>query len=102
MAKDNDIKKAALDSEKAEDKEVKSKAKAKDDKAKKSKDKKPKRSIVKFFKDARSEFKKVVWPTPKETTHNTVVVLIVCGLAGVYIFGIDSLFTLLNKLIFGI
>ena len=101
MAKDNDIKKAALDSENAEDKEVKSKAK-KDDKAKKSKDKKPQRSIVKFFKDARSEFKKVVWPTPKETPHNTVVVLIVCGLAGIFIFGIDSLFTLLNKLIFGI
>ena len=101
MAKDNDIKKAAIDSENAVDKEVKYKEK-KDDKAKKSKDKKPKRSIVKFFKDARSEFKKVVWPTPKETTHNTVVVLIVCGLAGIFIFGIDSLFTLLNKLIFGI
>ena len=100
MAKDNDIKKAALDSEKTED--AKSKAKAKDDKAKKSKDKKPKRSIAKFFKDARSEFKKVVWPTPKETTHNTNVVLIVCGLAGIFIFGIDSLFTLLNKLVFGI
>lgn len=101
MAKDNDIKKAALDSENAADKEVKSKAK--DDKAKKSaKGKKPKRSVVKFFKDAKSEFKKVVWPTPKETTHNTIVVLIVCGLAGIFIFGIDSLFTLLNKLIFGI
>ncbi|MBD5129201.1 MAG: preprotein translocase subunit SecE [Ruminococcaceae bacterium] len=73
------------------------------DKAKKSKDKKPakkKKGIVKYFKDARSEFKKVVWPTPKETTHNTIVVLVMCAIAAVLIFGIDSLFGLLNGLLF--
>ena len=70
---------------------------------KKSKDKKPakkKKGIVKYFKDAKSEFKKVVWPTPKETTRNTVVVLIMCFIAGLVIFGLDSAFGLLNKLAF--
>lgn len=70
---------------------------------KKSKDKKPakkKKGIVKYFKDARAEFKKVVWPTPKETTKNTVVVLVMCILAGAIIFGLDSLFGVLNKLAF--
>lgn len=70
------------------------------DKSKKAKGNKPKKGIVKFFKDAKSEFKKVVWPSPKETTHNTVVVIIFCLLAGVFIFGIDSLFGLLNNLLF--
>lgn len=70
---------------------------------KKSKDKKPvkkKKGIVKFFKDARSEFKKVVWPTPKETTRNTIVVLVMCFIASLVVFGLDSAFGLLNKLAF--
>jgi len=71
---------------------------------KKSKDKKKpakkKKGFVKYFKDARAEFKKVVWPTPKETTHNTVVVLVMCIVAALFIFGMDSLFGLLNGLLF--
>ena len=76
--------------------------KSKDDKSSKDKKKqgKKKKGFVKYFKDARSEFKKVVWPTPKETTHNTIVVLVMCALAAVLIFGIDSLFGLLNGLLF--
>lgn len=70
---------------------------------KKSKDKKPvkkKKGIVKYFKDAKAEFKKVVWPTPKETTRNTIVVLVMSALASLVIFGLDSAFGLLNKLAF--
>ena len=74
-----------------------------DKKAEKGKNgsKKPKKSIVKYFKDAKSEFKKVVWPTPKSTTTNTIVVIVVCLAAAAFIFGIDSLFGLLNKLALG-
>ena len=61
---------------------------------------KKKKGIVKYFKDAKAEFKKVVWPTPKETTKNTAVVLIMSALASLVIFGLDSLFGLLNKLAF--
>ena len=73
---------------------------AKGDKSKKS-SKKQKKGIVKYFKDAKSEFKKVVWPTPKSTTNNTIIVIIVCMLAALFIFGVDSLFSLLNWLIRG-
>lgn len=95
MAKKTELEKNSpeVSSEKSEDK------KSKDAKDKKSKGKK-KKGVVKYFKDARAEFKKVVWPTPKETTHNTVVVLIMCALAAVVIFGLDSLFGLLNGLLF--
>lgn len=96
MAKDLELEKNSP--ENSSDKAKKSK----DDKSAKDKKKsgKKKKGIVKYFKDARSEFKKVVWPTPKETTHNTIVVLVMCALAAVLIFGIDSLFGLLNGLLF--
>ena len=108
MAKDIDLTKDVSDATPDEN-EVKSSKEAKAEKAKDSKGKdaksrrgkKPKKGIVKYFKDARSEFKKVVWPTPKQTTNNTVVVLVVCILAAIFIFGIDALFGLLNQLLLG-
>ncbi len=83
------------------EKAAKAEKASKEDKgAKGSKPAKKKKGIVKYFKDARAEFKKVVWPTPKETTRNTIVVLVMCLLAGLLIFGLDSLFGLLNRLVF--
>ena len=93
----SDVKESA-DSKKAKDKDAKSKDK---DKSKKASAKKPKKGIVKYFKDAKAEFKKVVWPTPKATTNNTIVVIVVCLLAGLFIFGVDSLFAFINRLILG-
>lgn len=93
MAKDLELEKNSP--EKASDKSADKKSKDK-----KQKPAKKKKGIVKYFKDARAEFKKVVWPTPKETTHNTVVVLVMCAVAALFIFGMDSLFGLLNGLLF--
>lgn len=96
MAKDLDTVKNSPEDEKSE-------VKSKGDKGSKDKGGKPKkkrRGIVRYFKDARSEFKKVVWPTPKETTRNTIVVLVMCLVSALVIFGLDSLFGMLNKLAF--
>ncbi len=86
------------------DKAAKTNKSSKDDKGarseKSAKPAKKKKSIVKYFKDARAEFKKVVWPTPKETTRNTIVVLVMCLAAALFIFGLDSLFGLLNRMVF--
>ena len=118
MAKDLELEKSSPESEEAKDKLSKDDDKskktekpgngAKTDKTdKKDKDnkaaakgKKPKKGPIKYLKDAKSEFKKVVWPTPKETTRNTIVVIVVCLLAGLFVFGLDSLFGLLNNLLF--
>lgn len=54
--------------------------------------KKPKKSIAKYFKDARSEFKKVVWPSRKQVFNNTVVVIVSIVVSGVAIWGIDTIF----------
>lgn len=87
--------------ESADSKKVKEKGAKDKDKSKKASAKKPKKGIVKYFKDAKAEFKKVVWPTPKATTNNTIVVIVVCLVAGLFIFGVDSLFAFLNRLILG-
>ena len=66
-------------------KESKTKAKKTSDKSKK---KKPNR-IVKWFKDLKSEFKKVVWPSRKKVFNNTFVVLVVLVIASVFVGGLD-------------
>ena len=53
MAKDASLTKEAAKAKKANEKNSKKAALAK----------KPKKSIVKYFKDLKSEFKKVVWPS---------------------------------------
>ena len=52
--------------------------------------------ISAFFKDAISEMKKVTWPTKKEATKNTLIVIMVCIAVAIFLGGIDFLF---NKLI---
>ncbi len=63
--------------------------------------KKQRKSIVKYFKDARSEFKKVVWPSRKQVFNNTVVVIVAMVVSGIAIWGMDSIFVALIKLILG-
>jgi len=45
----------------------------------------------KFFKDLKSEVKKIVWPTQKQVVNNTSVVLIAMLASGLFIWGIDTL-----------
>ena len=52
--------------------------------------KKPNR-IGKFFKDLISEVKKVVWPTPKQTINNTVIVIVCVIVVGIFIWVFDAL-----------
>lgn len=66
-------------------KESKTKEKKTSDKSKK---KKPNR-IVKWFKDLKSEFKKVVWPSRKKVFNNTFIVLVVLVIASVFVGGLD-------------
>lgn len=54
----------------------------------KSKKKKPNR-IVKWFRDLRSEFKKVTWPTKKKVINNTTVVLVTMVIASAFVGGLD-------------
>lgn len=57
--------------------------------------------IVKYIQDSRSELKKVVWPTRKQTTNHTLLVVgFSVGVAiflGILDFGLNKLFELIIK-----
>ena len=91
----------------AENEKLEQSAQAGSDKAKKDKkEKKPSvfARIAKWFKDMRSELKKVQWPTRKQTVNNTLIVIACVFVVGVFIWifdyvagsGIDILLTLLR------
>jgi len=45
--------------------------------------------FLKWFREMRSELKKVVWPTPKQIVNNTFVALTVMACAAVVIWALD-------------
>ena len=50
-----------------------------------------------FFKDFKAELKKVIWPSPKQLTNNTVAVITIVLLAAIIVFTLDVVFDLGNK-----
>ena len=67
--------------------------KKKDAKPDKKKDAKPGifARIGKWFKEMKSELKKVVWPTGKQTLNNTIIVIVCCIIVGICIWLFDWL-----------
>lgn len=47
-------------------------------------------SVKKFFREFKSEIKKIVWPTPREAFKNTGVVLAVIIIIGIFVFILDT------------
>ena len=62
--------------------------------------------LGKFFRDTRSEMKRVSWPTLKEVQNTTLITLVAVIFFAIYLYGVDHLWaflltqleTLLNKL----
>ncbi|NLP26898.1 MAG: preprotein translocase subunit SecE [Clostridiales bacterium] len=69
--------------------------------AKSSKNKKNSfgKKFIKYFRDLKSEFKKVVWPSKKQVFNNTLIVLSFTGVIMLFIFGLDTGLSALLKLI---
>ena len=59
------------------------------------------KKIVKFLKDYKSEFKKIVWPNFRTVMKNTLIVFLMCAAVGLFIwaidFGLDALLKLIYK-----
>jgi preprotein translocase subunit SecE len=49
-------------------------------------------SVVGFFRDVRSELRKVVWPTRRETLNLTAVVLALSAVVGAFLGAVDYVF----------
>ncbi len=57
--------------------------------------------VSKFFRDTKSELKKVVWPSKEDTKQNTVVVLVTVAIAAVVMILLDTVFGGILGLIIG-
>ena len=53
------------------------------------------------IRDIRAEVKRVVWPTKEQVTNNTVVVIVVSLIAAAIVFGLDTIFGTILRLILG-
>jgi preprotein translocase subunit SecE len=69
-----------------------SKDAGKPDKGKKEK-KKRKNPVARWFREMRSELKKVVWPTRKQILNNTIIVLVIVVVSSVVIWCVDQVGT---------
>ena len=57
--------------------------------------------VVKFFRDTKSELKKVVWPSKADVKTNTIVVLVTVAIAAVVMIALDAIFGGILGLIIG-
>lgn len=58
--------------------------------------------VQKWFREMRSELKKVIWPTPKQTAKNTGVALVVMAISAVVIWGFDEIAQMIVKAVISI
>ena len=49
--------------------------------------------FVRFLKDYKGEFKKITWPTPKQTAKNTGIVLAAMVVVGLFVVLLDLAFS---------
>ena len=55
-----------------------------------------------FFRDARTEVRKVVWPTRAETTQTTLIVMVIVVLMGIFLWLLDWVLAWAFQLITGV
>ena len=55
------------------------------------------KKVAKWWREMKSELKKVVWPTKKQTVNNTVVALVVMAISAIVIWGFDEIAQLIVK-----
>jgi preprotein translocase subunit SecE len=59
------------------------------------------RAAITLGKEARTEIRKVVWPTRQETTHTTLIVVLVVLVVALLLWGLDSLLSWIIAMIIG-
>lgn len=58
--------------------------------------------VKKWFREMKSELKKVIWPTPKQTAKNTAVALVMMIASAIVIWGFDEIAQLIVKAVISI
>ena len=60
------------------------------------------KKVAKWWREMKSELKKVIWPTPKQTVNNTVVALVMIVASAIVIWGFDRIAELIVKAVISI
>lgn len=58
--------------------------------------------VGKWFREMKSELKKVIWPTPKQLTNNSLVALGMMVISAIVVWGFDEIAQLLVKALFSL
>jgi len=58
--------------------------------------------VVSFFRDARTEVRKVVWPSRAETTQTTLTVMVIVIIVGLFLWMFDSVLSSLFRMLTGV
>lgn len=57
------------------------------------------RTIVDFMKGVRAELKKVTWLSREDLIQYTAIVIVICAIMSVFVWGLDTVFGFLKGLI---
>ena len=55
--------------------------------------------MKKYFKDTKSELKKVTWPSKEQLKKNTIIIITFIIIVGIFLFAVDMLFSWLSSLL---
>ncbi len=55
--------------------------------------------LKEYFKNTKSELKKVTWPSKEQLKNNTIVIITFIILIGLFLFAFDSVFAWLTSLL---
>ena len=58
--------------------------------------------VAKWWREMKSELKKVIWPTPKQTLNNTIAALVVMAISAVVIWGFDEIAQMIVRAVISI
>ena len=58
--------------------------------------------VCRYFRELRSELKKIVWPTPKQVLKNTLIVAACVLVVGVFIWAFDAVAQFLVNTLIGL
>ena len=59
------------------------------------------KAFIQLGLEARTEIRKVVWPTRQETTHTTLIVVVVVLIVALILWALDSILSWLISLVIG-
>ena len=59
------------------------------------------KEALKLILESRTEIRRVIWPSRIETTQTTLIVIVAITIAGLILWGLDSLFGLITASLLG-